>query len=286
LQCTSSRLNVLDTPFILHYEKMLGIGNDFVTSFISLMDTNYFFCGAMPKDVLYKIPHKKVVPFEFNQEVAAVFDDMLHRSVPFYREIIQRQAQLVKLFYQPKSRIYDLGCSNGNLGISLCNIMRNRFKMVAVDSSKSMLTAYENKLSSYPRKDQIELQCNNILHVEFSNASVIILNLTLQFLPLDQRQELLERIYTALLPGGIFLFTEKIVHHEHSFSEMQKDFYYAFKRENGYGELEISQKREALENVLIPETIELHLARLQQIGFQKTDIWFKWFNFCSLVCQK
>ncbi|RPJ82755.1 MAG: carboxy-S-adenosyl-L-methionine synthase CmoA [Deltaproteobacteria bacterium] len=240
----------------------------------------------MPKDVLYKVPQQKVAPFEFNQDVAVVFDDMIQRSVPFYREIIQRQAQLIKLFYHPKSIIYDLGCSNGNLGIHLCEVMPDNFKMIAVDSSKPMLTVYEEKLASSPLKDRIELQCNDILSVNLTQASVIVLNLTLQFLPMNQRYELLKQIYSALLPGGIFLFTEKIIHPEDSFSELQKKFYYDFKKENGYCELEISQKREALENVLIPETIEAHLNRLQQIGFQKTDIWFKWFNFCSLVCQK
>ena len=240
----------------------------------------------MPKDVLYKVPQQKITPFEFNQDVAVVFDDMIQRSVPFYREIIQRQAQLIKLFYQPKSLIYDLGCSNGNLGIHLCDVMQDNFKMIAVDSSKPMLTVYEEKLAASPLKDRIELQCNDILSVNLTQASVIVLNLTLQFLPMNQRYELLKQIYSALLPGGIFLFTEKIIHPEDSFSELQKKFYYDFKKENGYCELEISQKREALENVLIPETIEAHLNRLQQIGFQKTDIWFKWFNFCSLVCQK
>lgn len=240
----------------------------------------------MPKDDLYKVPQNKVAPFEFNQDVAAVFDDMIQRSVPFYREIIQRQAQLIKLFYQPESLIYDLGCSNGNLGIHLCDVMQDHFKMIAVDSSKPMLTVYEEKLASHPMKDRIELQCSDILSANLANASVVVLNLTLQFLPLNHRLKLLEQIYSALLPGGIFLFTEKIIHPEDSFSELQKQFYYSFKKENGYCELEISQKREALENVLIPETMDTHIARLRQIGFQKTEIWFKWFNFCSLVCQK
>ena len=240
----------------------------------------------MPKDTIYKTPQPKVPPFEFNQEVADVFDDMINRSVPFYREIIRRQAELIRKFYQAGTRIYDLGCSNGNLGIYLCEIMPARFDMVAVDSSGPMLANYRNRLPNREKGKQITLQCSDILHVDLTDASIIVLNLTLQFLPLNLRLELLERIYSALLPGGVFLFTEKIVHAEESFAALQKDFYYDFKRENGYCELEISQKREALENVLIPETVEQHLARLQQIGFDKIDVWFKWFNFCSLVCQK
>jgi len=218
--------------------------------------------------------------------VADVFDDMINRSVPFYREIIKRQAELIRMFYQKGTRIYDLGCSNGNLGIHLCDIMPAPFTMIAVDSSEPMLTNYRDRLSHCPGSDRIAMQCDDILHVDLTDASIVVLNLTLQFLPLSCRRKLLERIFSSLRPGGVFLFTEKIVHDEDSFAQLQKDFYYAFKRENGYCELEISQKREALENVLIPETVETHLIRLQQIGFKKIDVWFKWFNFCSLVCQK
>lgn len=240
----------------------------------------------MKKDNIYKEPLANIAPFEFNHEVAAVFDDMVLRSVPFYREIIQRQADLIGRYYQPESRIYDLGCSSGNLGIALCETMTSPFNMIAVDSSKPMLSEFSKKLAGRSHSNRIELQCGDILWVDLHKASVIVLNLTLQFLPPDQRQPLLDKIYSALLPGGIFLFTEKVVHADSDMSDMQTHFYYEFKGDNGYGEMEISQKREALEDVLIPETFEAHSIRLQQIGFQKTDAWFKWFNFCSWICQK
>lgn len=240
----------------------------------------------MRKDLIYKSRRDKIAPFEFNQEVADVFDDMLHRSVPFYREIIQRQADLVCRLYRPDTRIYDLGCSNGNLGVLLCDTMPHPFTMIAVDSSGPMLAAYTRRLDGYSPKNRIHLVCGDIADIRLSAASVIVLNLTLQFLPLAQRQTLMESIYRALLPGGIFLFTEKIIHPDEAFSELQQQVYYDFKRRNGYDELEISQKREALENVLIPETLENHLHRLKRIGFRKTDVWFKWFNFCSLICRK
>jgi len=110
----------------------------------------------------------------------------------------------------------------------------------------------------------------------FDNASVIVINLTLQFLSPAVRQVLLQNVYDALVPGCILLLSEKVVHADSDLDELQQDFYYRFKKENGYSQLEISQKREALENVLIPETCEQHLARLQQVGFDKIDIWLKW----------
>jgi len=117
-------------------------------------------------------------------------------------------------------------------------------------------------------------------------ASVVVINFTLQFIPPADRDALLQRIHAALIPGGALMFSEKIIHPDPRLSELQVDFYYRFKRENGYSELEISQKREALENVLVPETVAAHHERLRRCGFNDTDIWLKWFNFCSWICIK
>ena len=240
----------------------------------------------MVKDKIYLAEFDPVPPFEFNEEVVRVFNDMIRRSVPFYEEIICRQAQLTARFYQPGTRIYDLGCSNGNLGAVLVEVMKDRpFEMVAVDNSAPMLEAYKTYLEEKKEK-RIQLLHADIEDVEMRDASVIILNLTLQFLPPDRRNGMIEKIHSALKPGGILLLTEKVVHQEEELSQLQQAFYYGFKMEQGYSQLEISQKREALENVLIPETLEDHLARLRDSGFKKVDIWMKWFNFASLLAVK
>lgn len=242
----------------------------------------------MTKDSLFSRPQKPVPPFEFNASVAQVFDDMLNRSVPCYRELIRRQAQLTAHYYRPDTRIYDLGCSTGNLGLAICAAMEDGrpFKLVGVDNSEAMLKVYRERLPTEPTAARIDLCCSDIRELEISSASVVILNLTLQFIPPADRQPLLNRIFQALAPGGILLLTEKTVHAEAALSELEQDFYYRFKAENGYSQMEISQKREALENVLIPETVETHQARLRDAGFQATDIWLKWFNFTAFIAVK
>lgn len=242
----------------------------------------------MTKDSLFSRPRKTVPPFEFNASVAEVFDDMLNRSVPCYRELIQRQAQLTARFHRPGTRIYDLGCSTGNLGLAICSAMQDdsSFELVGVDNSEAMLKVYRERLPSVPGATQIRLACSDIRELTMNNASVVILNLTLQFIPPTDRETLLEKIYRALVPGGVLLLTEKTVHAHAGLSELQQDFYYRLKAENGYSEMEISQKREALENVLIPETVETHLKRLRRIGFNAVDIWLKWFNFTAFIALK
>lgn len=241
----------------------------------------------MSKDRIYADPREPVPPFEFNRQVVEVFDDMLVRSVPLYRESILRQAQLAARFHQAGTRIYDLGCSNGNLGLALCREMeKSDFELVAVDSSAAMLETFARRLAEIEQGERVQLVEEDIRGVGLKDASVVIINLTLQFLPLADRDELVRRIYRALVPGGVLLLTEKIIHELQPLNELQQEFYYRFKAENGYSQLEISQKREALENVLVPESIEAHHKRLQSCGFSSIDVWLKWFNFASLLAIK
>ena len=241
----------------------------------------------MTRDHIYREPRSHVPPFEFDEHVAGVFDDMIRRSVPFYREIIERQVQLIVRYYQPGTRIYDLGCSNGNLGLALCAQMREAdFDMIAVDNSAPMLDAYCSRLVDMPGGDRIRLRQQDIRRVSIENASVVVLNFTLQFLTVNEREAVIRNIYGGLCPGAALLFCEKVTHHDPALAQLQQALYFDFKRRNGYSELEISQKREALEKVLVPETMERHLERLRQAGFNCIDIWFKWFNFAAMIAVK
>lgn len=225
--------------------------------------------------------------FEFNEAVASVFSDMLERSVPNYVESITRQAQLAVDFYQENTRIYDLGCSHGNLGILMGKAFgEQKFSMVGVDSSEPMIDKYEQRLQGESFQEMVSLVCDRAEKVAMSNASVVVVNLTLQFLDTRLRDALVADIYKALVPGGILLLTEKVVSVHDRVSELQLDYYKRFKRENGYSELEISQKREALEDVLVPETLEAHQDRLKRAGFKTMDVWLKWFNFASMIAVK
>jgi tRNA (cmo5U34)-methyltransferase len=241
----------------------------------------------MTKDRVYRKPRCHVPPFEFDEHVAGVFDDMIRRSVPFYQEIIDRQVQLILRYYQPGTRIYDLGCSNGNLGLALFGRMREaEFEMIAVDNSVPMLDAYRARLKDMPYRGRIRLHQQDIRQVSIENASVTVLNFTLQFLTTNERGAVIRNLYDGLNPGAVLLLCEKVTHPDPALAQLQQELYFDFKRRNDYSELEISQKREALEKVLVPETMEQHLQRLKQAGFNSIDIWFKWFNFAAMIAVK
>ena len=241
----------------------------------------------MKKDTLYQAPLKTVTPFEFNKAVVDVFDDMIHRSVPFYAEILKQLTRLAVMAYQPGSEIYDLGCSNGNFGLSfLAEMGTNPFRMNAVDNSGAMLEAYRKRLSNRPNAEYIRLILDDIMHVSIENASVVVINLTMQFIPVASRNTVIQNIYNALCSKGVLLITEKVIHQDNAMTQLQQDVYYRYKKDNGYSNLEISQKRDALENVLMPETIEAHIDRFRNVGFKAVDIFHKWFNFASFICIK
>lgn len=228
-----------------------------------------------------------VSPFEFNETVASVFDDMITRSVPHYREIIELQSRLTAEFYIDGTEIYDLGCSNGNFTAALISVMGEReFHLTAVDNSPPMLEFFRKRISGFIGHNRVTPVLADIMDMEFMRSSVIIANLTLQFIPVNLRGELMRRIYDSLLPGGVFLITEKTVNPDPGLAALQQEFYYRLKEENGYSKIEITRKREALENVLIPETVEAHMERFRGAGFSSVEIWFKWFHFTAFICRK
>lgn len=236
-------------------------------------------------DIFLNFPEHK--PFEFNDTVASVFDDMIQRSVPFYSEIIKNQALLSSRFYKDNTKIYDLGCSNGNYASALISTMKDRnFKLTAIDNSSPMIDLFIKRTDGFGSAGRIEALVADIRDIEFEKSSVVVANLTLQFIPPQDRDNIINRIYKSLIPGGIFLLTEKTVNESNELAELQQEIYYGFKEKNGYSTIEISRKREALENVLIPETIECHKKRLANAGFEKIELWFKWYHFAAFLCVK
>lgn len=243
----------------------------------------------MEKDRLFAEKQERVKPFSFTREVAGVFDDMLVRSVPLYRESIQRQARMALDHFREGTRIYDLGCSHGNLGVLILALFRQKGKqpaMVGVDTSLPMLEKFRGRLDRAGAETGIDLVCCPMEDIAIENASVVIINLTLQFLDVQKRDRIIQKIYEGLVPGGILLLTEKILDSDPGLENLHQDFYRRFKRENGYSDLEISQKRDALEKVLVPEPLETHFQRLANAGFGPAGVWLKWFNFAAMIAVK
>lgn len=237
----------------------------------------------MEKDQVYAQNIQEIPPFTFNQEVADVFDDMLLRSIPFYQQSHDLLINILTKRYQENSLIYDLGCSTGTtLQLVLRALQNKNPRAIGIDESGAMLEKAGQKFSSEQRK-RIQLCLADIEEIELQPAGVIIMNYTLQFLPRHALKPLLKKIHDALIPGGIFFLSEKLSHPHRDMEELKTDLYYDFKRKNGYSELEISQKREALENVLFPLTDKEHLDNLADSGFTQYDQIFKWVNFSCFL---
>ena len=241
----------------------------------------------MSKDNLFSEQGSMIVDFAFDEKVVNVFPDMIRRSVPGYESIITMVGLIAAEYAQPDSNIYDLGCSLGAASLSVLKQLKQpSCKLVAVDNSQAMIKKCKTNLDTEKNQVQVELLCSDIQDIEIENASVVIMNFTLQFITPEQRFPLLQKIYRGLRPGGILILSEKIIFANDNEQDDQEVLQLAFKKANGYSELEISQKRTALENVLIPDTLELHQQRLQSVGFSRTHLWFQCFNFISLLAIK
>jgi len=239
------------------------------------------------RDSLYASFKTEIDKFLFDDNVADVFDDMIHRSVPGYDAIIAMIGVLAERYAKPDTRCYDLGASLGAVTLEMeKNLKQRRCKIIAVDNSAAMVERLQNIVKSNDGIDSVEVKLEDIRDTKISNASVVVLNFTLQFIPLEERSRIIQTIYDGLLPGSIFVLSEKIVFPDDEENHFQIDMHHEFKKLHGYSDLEISQKRTALENVLIPDTQKTHLKRLKQAGFRQVYVWFQCFNFISVVALK
>lgn len=226
--------------------------------------------------------------FVFDSEVADVFSDMINRSVPGYATIISMIGVLANRYCLPGTNVYDLGCSLGGASFSMCHhIEHEDYRLKAIDNSPAMIERFQAALIKHGKDaEHIEPICADVTNIEIENASVVVLNFTLQFIPVELREKLVAKIYAGMKPGGILVLSEKIRFADDSVNDLLIDMYHQFKQVQGYSALEIAQKRSALENVLIPETIDTHKRRIAQAGFKSCDTWFQCFNFTSLLAIK
>lgn len=241
----------------------------------------------MNKDTLFSAPIEKLGDFTFDESVAEVFPDMIQRSVPGYSNIITAIGMLASRFVQPNSHVYDLGCSRGAATLSIRRkVQTENVKIIGIDNSQPMVERCRQHIHAYQSAVPVEIICDDIRHVAIENASMVVLNFTLQFLPPEDRQQLLEKIYRGLNPNGVLVLSEKFHFSDPKMDDLLIDLHHQFKRANGYSELEVSQKRTALENVMRTDPIELHKKRLSNIGFQQVELWFQCFNFGSMIAVK
>lgn len=237
------------------------------------------------KDTLYHQPLNNINDFIFDGKVAQVFPDMIRRSVPGYDTIITMTETLAAQYAQPNTVLYDLGCSLGASTQSLVQGSRSvPCSIIAVDHSPAMLQHCQR--SFIQGQSTVQFICADISDISVDNASLVVLNFTLQFVPRKNRYPLMQNIYHGLCRGGVLLLSEKICVEDQKEQDFNCDLHHAFKRVNGYSDIEISQKRMALENILVPETLTQHQQRLKQAGFTTIVVWFHCINFMSLIAIK
>lgn len=239
------------------------------------------------KDSLYANPLGEVNAFQFDESVVNVFPDMIQRSVPGYSAIISAIGMLAGRFSQENSVCYDLGCSLGAASLAMREQIKEKHcRIVAVDNSESMVKRFKQNLIADENKSEIEIQCADIKEIDIERASVVVLNFTLQFVPVTDRFALLRKIYAGMLPGAVLILSEKLAFDDQRQQALQIDMHHHFKKMQGYSDLEISQKRSALENVLLAESFAVHQQRLLAAGFSSVEIWFQYFNFASMIALK
>ncbi|GAB2797361.1 carboxy-S-adenosyl-L-methionine synthase CmoA [Halomonas shantousis] len=243
--------------------------------------------NASYRDALFSTPLDRVASFSFDEQVVACFPDMIRRSVPGYGQILGMLGVIATRHLRHGAHVYDLGCSLGAVGLALAlRLPPEAFTLTGVDLSPAMVERARAVLADEFPEHAMTIEQGDIRHLAYRPSGMIILNFTLQFLAPADRDVLIQRLYDALEPGGVLVLSEKIVAGDEQENAWLVERYHDFKRANGYSELEISQKRNALENVLVPDTLERHHARLARAGFSRSTTWFQYLNFASMIAFK
>jgi tRNA (cmo5U34)-methyltransferase len=241
----------------------------------------------MNSDKLYATKLAQVGEFRFDASVAQVFADMISRSVPGYELILASLPLLAARYAQADSNLYDLGCSLGAVTLALrAGVKQQNCQIIAVDNSTAMVASCRHNVQQDTNPTPVVVVETNIQDIALQQASIIVLNFTLQFIPAAQRTDLINKIYNALLPQGVLVLSEKLIFTQDFVNSNLIELHHDFKRAQGYSDLEISQKRTALDKVLIPETLEIHQQRLQQAGFKHSSVWLQCLNFVSILAWK
>jgi len=241
----------------------------------------------MEKDEVFKLHYSKPSDFKFTQTVASVFDDMVNRSVPFYEEIQRMVAELAADHAMEHTNVYDLGCSTGTTLINLDKVIPPDIDFIGIDNSEEMLLKCRNNFQANGVNRSYDLLYKDLNRgIEIENASVVVMCLTLQFIRPLYREKLVEEIHRQLNDNGCFILIEKVLGEDSLFNRQFIKYYYDFKRRNHYNDMEIAQKREALENVLIPYKLMENRELLLNKGFRFVETFFKWYNFCGMIAVK
>jgi len=239
------------------------------------------------RDSLYADPLSEHGLFAFDDSVARVFPDMIKRSVPGYSTIVSMTGVLAGKYAMAGSVLYDLGCSLGASTLAMRqHIQQVDCRIISVDNSTAMLERCQSIVDTDTHETPVTLTCADVQDVVITNASVVVLNFTLQFIPRELRDRVISGIYEGLLPGGVMVLSEKVTFEDPHLDELNIELHHQFKRANGYSELEVARKRSALETILLPETLNRHRQRIASAGFSSCDVWFQCFNFASLIALK
>ena len=241
----------------------------------------------MSQDTLFRDKREFINDFDFGKNTAQVFDDMLNRSVPFYSEIQRMIAEIANYFAVKNTNLYDLGCSTGETFIALDQNVPSKVKFIGIDSSDAMLEKARKKMEEAKISHEYALIRSDLNQgVNIENASIVIMSLTLQFIRPLYREKVIRSIAEGINESGCFIVIEKVLSTNSLINRLFIKLYYDFKKRSGYDELEIKQKREALENVLIPYHYDENRQLMLSNGFKSCESFFRWYNYCGLLAVK
>ena len=238
------------------------------------------------KDTVFSAPLERVDEFQFNAQVADVFENMIQRSVPGYALLLEMIGMLTGKYAQAGTNCYDLGCSLGASTLKIRQNLPGDCVVIGVDNSAAMVEKCRHNIQRDHSQADVTIRLEDLQDTMIENASLVVMNFTLQFIADEKRPTILKQIADGMNTDGVLILSEKIKFEDVTRQELMTGLHHEFKKHHGYSDLEIAQKRASLENVLVPNTEAQHIGRLKTAGFSTVELIVRCLNFVSFLAIK
>ena len=213
------------------------------------------------------------------------FDTHIDQSVRGYSNLWTDVLKFSEYFVEDGTCVVDIGCSTGKLLKSMKE-QNDKF------APKCLYKGIEIEEDFFPKlidEDNLKFWKGDVRGFEWVtgavNCSLVTSIFSLQFMPKTNRQQIIDRIYEALVKGGAFIFSEKIFSTDSQLQEMMQFCYYDYKRQF-YSAEELLDKEVNLRHMMKPLTYQELIEMVQQAGFESVQPFWQNFNFVGIIAIK
>lgn len=183
-------------------------------------------------------------------EIANTFDSHVREQLPWYDMVTDAVTYIVRNYLPEGGVVVDIGASTGNMVDKLMPLLLERKAYaLAIEKSPTMVDVLKRRFENHHNVNITQAD----IRYDFSQpAQVYVLFLTMMFIPVHERQRVLNALRENLYKGGVLIVVDKVCDHQGYFSTVLKRLTMQFKLQQGAKPEDVLTKEMSLAGVQIP----------------------------------